>query len=164
MRSQDWRATRRGSPAPKSSAASRRCAPRPTPSPSCGSNTSSTRAWRRAWECVSRISAVIDIGANLTHSTFHDDVAEVVARARDAGVHSIIVTGTTVEESRAAAALAEKHSLWATTGVHPHHARDCGPATIASLREISANPRVVAIGECGLDFNRSYSPHPDQEK
>ncbi|HKU45574.1 MAG TPA: TatD family hydrolase, partial [Burkholderiales bacterium] len=45
-----------------------------------------------------------------------------------------------------------------------HHARDCGPATIAELREIARHPRVVAIGECGLDFNRNYSPHPDQEK
>ncbi|MGA7986114.1 MAG: TatD family hydrolase, partial [Burkholderiales bacterium] len=54
--------------------------------------------------------------------------------------------------------------LWATAGVHPHHARDCDGATIPALREIAAHPRVVAIGECGLDYNRNYSPHPDQER
>jgi len=108
---------------------------------------------------------LVDIGANLTHAAFRDDVAEVVERARRAGVATIIVTGTTVEESRAALELATRFdNLHCTAGVHPHHARDCGPGTIAQLREIADQPRVVAIGECGLDFNRNYSPHPDQEK
>jgi len=107
---------------------------------------------------------VIDIGANLTHASFRDDVAEVVARARQAGVESIIVTGTTVGESLHASMLAEEHGLYATAGVHPHHARECDAHTIPKLRELVKHPRVVAIGECGLDFNRSYSPHPDQEK
>jgi len=107
---------------------------------------------------------VIDIGANLTHSSFRADVAEVVARAREAGVESIIITGTTVGESVHASLLAEQHGLYATAGVHPHHARDCGPETIDKLRATANHPRVVAIGECGLDFNRNYSPRPDQEK
>ncbi len=107
---------------------------------------------------------MIDIGANLTHAAFRDDLADVVARARQAGVETTIVTGTTVEESRAAAGIAERFGLYSTAGVHPHHARDCNGATISFLREIAAHPRVVAIGECGLDFNRNYSPHPDQEK
>jgi TatD DNase family protein len=107
---------------------------------------------------------LIDIGANLTHAAFRDDLPEVVARARAAGVSQIVVTGTTVEESRTAAALAEAHSLHSTVGVHPHHARECGPDTISALRSIASHPKVVAIGECGLDFNRNYSPHPDQEK
>jgi TatD DNase family protein len=81
-------------------------------------------------------------------------------------VGTIIVTGTTVEESREAALLADAHPdlLFATAGVHPHHARDCNADTIPRLREILELPRVVAIGECGLDFNRNYSPHPDQEE
>jgi TatD DNase family protein len=107
---------------------------------------------------------LVDIGANLTHPAFHDDVDEVIARARNAGVASIIATGTTVEESRAAVSLAEKYDLHATAGVHPHHARECNSGTIPCLREIAKHPRIVAIGECGLDFNRNYSPHPDQEK
>ena len=106
---------------------------------------------------------LVDIGANLTHSTFRGDLDEVVARARKAGV-SPIVTGTTVEESRLAASIAERYSLHCTAGVHPHHARECNGTTISELRDLATNPRVVAIGECGLDFNRNYSPHPDQEK
>lgn len=107
-----------------------------------------------------------DIGANLTHAAFREDLGEVLARARHAGVATIVVTGSTVEESRRAAELAEQHpdQLYATAGVHPHHARECGPETLAALRALTAQPRVVALGECGLDFNRHYSPQPDQEK
>ena len=109
---------------------------------------------------------LVDIGANLTHPAFREDLDEVLARAREAGVRTIVVTGTTVGESEKALALADSHPalLRATAGVHPHHARECGPATIAALRGIAAHPRVVALGECGLDYNRNYSPHPDQEK
>jgi TatD DNase family protein len=105
-----------------------------------------------------------DIGANLTHSSFRDDLGAVVARAREAGVATIVVTGTTVAESRSAAEIAERFGMFATAGVHPHHARECDDSTIPALRELAKHPRVVAIGECGLDFNRNYSPHPDQEK
>jgi TatD DNase family protein len=107
---------------------------------------------------------VIDIGANLTHSSFHHDLDAVLARARAAGVEQIVVTGTTVLESEMARDIAERLGLHASAGVHPHHARDCGPQTIDELKRIAAHPRVVAIGECGLDFNRNYSPHPSQEK
>ena len=108
---------------------------------------------------------LVDIGANLTHASFQADLAEVISRAHQAGVAQIIVTGTTVEESRKALAFSSTSDvLFATAGVHPHHARDCGPDTIPALREIAKHPRVVAIGECGLDFNRNYSPHPGQEK
>jgi len=104
---------------------------------------------------------VIDVGANLTHSSFAPDLADVVARARGAGVSTMIVTGTTVEESRHAAALAERFDLHSTVGIHPHHAKDFDGSD--ELRSIASHPRVVAIGECGLDFNRNYSPHPAQE-
>lgn len=107
---------------------------------------------------------LVDIGANLTHASFRGDLDAVLGRARQHGVGTIVVTGTSVEESRRAAELAEAHGLYATAGVHPHHARDCDDSTIAALREIAARPKVVALGECGLDFNRNYSPHPSQEK
>jgi len=107
---------------------------------------------------------LVDVGANLTHASFRDDLDAVIARAREHGVTRLVVTGTSVEESRHAAGLAEANGLYATAGVHPHHARDCDEATIPALRQIAAHPRVVAIGECGLDFNRNYSPHPSQEK
>ena len=105
-----------------------------------------------------------DIGANLTHPSFHDDLDAVVARAHAAGVGTIVVTGTTVLESRLAAEIADRFGLYCTAGVHPHHARDCDEHTIAELRRLALHPRCVAIGECGLDFNRNYSPHPAQEK
>jgi len=108
---------------------------------------------------------LIDIGANLTHPAFHADLAEVLARASGAGVDRIVATGTSVQESTAALALAKAHdNVFCTAGVHPHHARECDDTTIAALRVLAQQPKVVAIGECGLDFNRNYSPHPDQEK
>jgi TatD DNase family protein len=109
---------------------------------------------------------LIDIGANLTHPAFREDLPAVLGRARQAGVGAIVVTGTSVLESRRALELSEAHpeAAYATAGVHPHHARECDAGTIPALRELARHPRVVAIGECGLDFNRNYSPHPDQEK
>ena len=107
---------------------------------------------------------MIDVGANLTHSSFTPDLAEVVARARAHGLETMIVTGTSVEESRHAAAIAEQFDLYSTVGIHPHHAKDFSSSTMDSLREASRHSRVVAIGECGLDFNRNYSPHPAQEE
>jgi len=110
--------------------------------------------------------SLVDIGANLTHPAFHGDLPAVLARAREAGVNSIVVTGTSVVESTNALQLAVAHpdSIFSTAGVHPHHARECDASTIPALRVLAHQPRVVAIGECGLDFNRNYSPHPDQEK
>src|SRR3954462_2763373 len=107
---------------------------------------------------------LFDIGANLSHSAFSQDLPQTIERARQAGVAQIVVTGTAVEEAMAAIRIAEEFDLHATAGVHPHHSRDCGPQTIPALRSLAAHPRLVAIGECGLDFNRNYSPHPDQEK
>jgi len=109
---------------------------------------------------------LVDIGANLTHAAFRDDLAQVLERAGHAGVSTIVVTGSSVEASAQAAQLAEAHPdmLRATAGVHPHHAGDCDAGTIAALRRLAAHPRVVALGECGLDFNRNYSAHPDQER
>jgi TatD DNase family protein len=109
---------------------------------------------------------LVDIGANLSHPAFHADLPEVIARARQAGVAAVVVTGTSVAESVSALKLAAAYpeTVHATAGVHPHHARECDASTIPALRVLAQRPGVVAIGECGLDFNRNYSPHPDQEK
>ncbi len=109
---------------------------------------------------------LIDIGANLTHPAFHSDLPEVLSRAHEAGVAAIVATGTSVAESVAALKTSNAHpqTVFATAGVHPHHARECDETTIPALRVLAQRPNVVAIGECGLDFNRNYSPHPDQEK
>ncbi|MBI3376584.1 MAG: TatD family hydrolase [Betaproteobacteria bacterium] len=108
----------------------------------------------------------VDIGANLTHASFGDDLPAVLDRARVHGVTTIVVTGTSVAASHAALSLARAHPgmLHCTAGVHPHDAQHCTLETIPALRALAAQPEVVALGECGLDFNRNYSPPPDQEK
>lgn len=109
---------------------------------------------------------LIDIGANLTHDSFDDDRDAVLARAAAAGVARIIVTGTSVTSSVQAAALCEanRERLFATAGVHPHHATELDAHTAAALRSLLANPAFVAVGECGLDFFRDYSPRDAQRR
>jgi TatD DNase family protein len=109
---------------------------------------------------------LIDIGVNLTGSSFRDDVDAVIRRACDAGVTRMIVTGTDIEHSRKALALCRAYpgTLYATVGVHPHHADGYDEDAHAQLRDLAAEPGVVAIGECGLDFNRDYSPRDAQRE
>jgi TatD DNase family protein len=107
---------------------------------------------------------LIDIGVNLTNQSFHADLGDVMQRARDAGVSRQVVTGSSVAESRAAADLAAEHSgvLFCTAGVHPHNAKQCDDQTLSALRDLAALEQTVAVGECGLDFNRDFSPRPVQ--
>ena len=109
---------------------------------------------------------LVDIGANLTHDSFDADRDAVIQQAQAAGVSRMVVTGSTVEASRAAAELARQYPgvLWATAGVHPHHARDYDDETRGELARLAALPQVVAVGECGLDYFRNFSPHEDQER
>ncbi|KAI8473914.1 MAG: hypothetical protein J3K34DRAFT_366525 [Monoraphidium minutum] len=117
-----------------------------------------------AQQCLLRSPGpIIDIGVNLADDCFDKDRDEVLARAAAAGVAAVIVTGCTVRSATAAAALCERPSpvpLFFTAGVHPHNAKDCGEGTLGELRALAAHPKCVAIGECGLDFNRNFSP-PD---
>lgn len=102
---------------------------------------------------------LIDIGANLTHESFEADFGAVLDRARDAGVAEMIVTGASHTGSIAAAALASRHAhLFATAGIHPHHADETTPEVLATLRELLGDSNVVAVGETGLDFFRDFSP------
>lgn len=112
------------------------------------------------------VPGLADIGANLTNGAFRDDLDAVLERAADAGVGTIVVTGTSEDASRAARELATRYPgrLYATAGVHPHEAKDFGTDSSAALRELAALPEVVAIGETGLDFNRNYSPPAAQER
>jgi len=108
----------------------------------------------------------IDIGSNLTHESFDADRAGVMSRARAAGVVHQVVTGATVASSRAALELARAHpdTLTATAGVHPHHAAGLDASSREDLRELLVDPRVVAVGECGLDYFRDLSPRPAQRR
>ena len=109
---------------------------------------------------------MIDIGANLAHDSFDADRAAVLERARAAGVARIVVTGSSAESSRKALALARAHPgmLYATAGLHPHHASEYSGEHEALFRELAQHPEVVALGECGLDYFRNYSPHADQQR
>ncbi|MGL5774876.1 MAG: TatD family hydrolase, partial [Aeromonas veronii] len=108
---------------------------------------------------------MIDIGLNLTSSQFVGEQPELVARARAAGVEALILTGTDLAGSRESAELAARWPgyCFSTAGVHPHDAKSVDAATLPALRELAALPQVVAIGECGLDYNRDFSPRPVQD-
>lgn len=109
---------------------------------------------------------LIDIGVNLMHRSFDQDRDEVVAKALAAGVTPLLLTGTSERNSERAARYAKKFSgkLFATAGIHPHDTRNCTVQTINKLRELAKLPHVVAIGECGLDYNRDFSPRDVQRK
>jgi TatD DNase family protein len=109
---------------------------------------------------------LIDIGANLTHDSFDHDRDAVLQRARDAGISQLVVTGASREHSPRALALAQAHPglLFATAGVHPHHASEYTAECDAELRALHAHPQVVAVGECGLDYFRDFSPRPAQRR
>jgi len=109
---------------------------------------------------------LIDIGANLTHDSFRQDFGDVLARAQAHGVGRMIVTGASRDGSEHALELARAHPglLYATAGVHPHHAVDYDDATDARLRQLAAQPEVRAVGETGLDYNRNYSPRDVQRE
>ncbi|MDN5872748.1 MAG: TatD family hydrolase, partial [Nitrococcus sp.] len=115
---------------------------------------------------MSNACELVDIGVNLTHRRFDRDRDAVIDRAIDAGVATMILTGVDANESRAALDLTRRRpgQLWATAGVHPHHARDWSAETGSEIRELAADPRMVAIGETGLDFNRDFSPRSVQER
>jgi TatD DNase family protein len=103
---------------------------------------------------------LVDIGVNLTNKAFQADLDQVLDRARKVGVGRMVVTGTSEHESAAAAHLCSLRPdmLRATAGVHPHHARDANQDTLDALRALAGRPEVVAIGECGLDYDRNFSP------
>ncbi len=108
---------------------------------------------------------MIDIGVNLASSQFDGDREDVVTRSKDAGVTAMVVTGTDLESSPIAAALAAQYPdfAYSTAGVHPHDAKSVEDLSLPSIRTLASQPQVVAIGECGLDFNRDFSPRPQQE-
>ncbi|HEV2391598.1 MAG TPA: TatD family hydrolase [Verrucomicrobiae bacterium] len=115
---------------------------------------------------MDQLHDITDIGANLAHRSFDPDRKQVIGRAFAAGVRTLIITGASVAGSHEGVRIAREYPgrLFATAGVHPHDSRNCTDATISELRELAAANEVVAIGECGLDFNRDYSPRPQQEK
>ena len=123
---------------------------------------------------------LIDIGINLMNPSYNRDREDVIKAAHDAGVSPLIVTGSGEQSSLNAALYASQYNtgspgaLFATAGVHPHEAKNCGSGTIDFLRELvrekpdqlpeGRQSVVKAIGECGLDYNRDFSPRDVQRK
>lgn len=108
---------------------------------------------------------LIDSHAHLNDRRFTSDAAEVIRRAAGAGVKTIINIGYDLPSSEAAVELAEKHSgLWAVVGVHPHDAKTWTPEIRARLKELAQHPKVVALGEMGLDYHYDNSPRDQQRE
>ena len=108
---------------------------------------------------------LIETHAHLDYPDFAADLDDVVRRANEAGVTRIITIGTSIESSRRAVELAEKYpSIYAVIGVHPTNAEQAGEDVITPLRELAKSPRVVAIGETGLDYHHLPSVEAAKQK
>lgn len=110
------------------------------------------------------MTKLVDIGVNFTSSNFESDLPSVIEQAVHNGVETMIVTGTDISHSMRAIELCNEypHYLKSTVGIHPHHADDFSMADIAKIQDISSNNSVVALGECGLDYNRNFSTKKSQ--
>jgi len=111
-------------------------------------------------------AALIDIGINLGHDSYDGDRDAVLGRAREAGVVQMLVTGATLSGTAGAIALARQHpgTLFATAGVHPHHASELTAARFDELAGLARAREVAAVGECGLDYFRDFSPREAQRQ
>ena len=108
---------------------------------------------------------LIETHAHLDYPDFAPDFDDVLHRATEAGVTRIITIGTSIESSRRAIELAEKYpNVFAVIGVHPTYVNETGDDVMTPLRELAKNPRVVAIGETGLDYHRLPSVEAAKQK
>lgn len=106
---------------------------------------------------------LIDSHVNLHGEQFEPDLDEVIARAREAGIVRMITICCQLSDFEAVCGIAERYEdIWCTIGAHPHHAQDKPDITADELVEMAKHPRVVGIGETGLDFHYGYSPETDQ--
>ena len=106
----------------------------------------------------------IDIGVNLTNKRFDKDRTQVIQDAESNGVVKQIITGTNLNESQQACRLTQDYParLYSTAGCHPHDAKNFTAEHLQQISKLLAHPQVVAVGECGLDFNRNFSPESQQ--
>lgn len=111
------------------------------------------------------MSNYIDIGINLSNKQFNNDYKSFIEKAIDKGVSQMILTGTNLKNSNTHAIIAQhyKNVLYSTAGIHPHDAKYFDDDTIHQLKALLHKPQVVAVGECGLDFDRDFSPRILQE-
>ena len=107
---------------------------------------------------------LIDSHVNLHAPQFDDDRDAVIARARAAGVQLMVNISDRVSNFDKVRALADQPDIWCTVGTHPHEAKENPDLSAATLVKLAADPRVVGIGECGLDFHYDLSPRDVQAK
>jgi TatD DNase family protein len=108
---------------------------------------------------------LIDSHAHLDGERFADDLPETIERAAANGVSHILTVGCDLESSRASIAIAEKYpNIYAAVGVHPHDAAEINKQTLAEMKGLLVHPRVVALGEIGLDFFRDHCPYVIQRQ
>ncbi len=112
------------------------------------------------------MSLYMDIAVNLIGSSLESEIAEIIQAAADLRVSPLIVIGSNLAESTAAIELCKQYptQLYCTVGVHPHHASEWDAKSAARQAELCQASQVVAIGECGLDYNRDFSPRPMQRQ
>ena len=110
---------------------------------------------------------LIDSHAHIQAKEYSGETEAVISRAVEAGVDKIIVVGGAgdMASNTAAVALAEScASLYATVGMHPHDAKDVGEEELQELKKLAAHPKVIAVGETGLDYYYNHSPHEVQRR
>jgi TatD DNase family protein len=108
---------------------------------------------------------LIDSHAHVDFPQFDSDRGSVIQRARETGLRALVNTGTNVDTSRASVRLSERYDfVYATVGIHPHSADALNPEALSELRGLAQAPKVVGIGEIGLDYYRNYSPRASQRK
>lgn len=108
---------------------------------------------------------LIDTHCHLTFDGLIQDIDGVIARSKAAGVTSLLTVGTDMQENQKALELTVKYqNMYAAVGMHPHDAKDVTDDTLAWLKELARNEKVVAIGETGLDFHYNFSPQTDQKR
>ena len=113
---------------------------------------------------MSTAPSLIDIGLNLAHDSFDTDRDAVVQRAVDVGVTRMVITGSSLSSIQSAIELVRAHPqrFRCTAGIHPHHATDLDATALNTLTGLAAAPEVAAVGECGLDYFRDFSPREAQ--
>jgi TatD DNase family protein len=110
---------------------------------------------------------LIDSHAHIQGKEYAGEAADVIARARAAGVEKIIAVGGAgdMSSNTEAVALADSFpNIYATVGMHPHDAKDVGADELRALRELTSHPKVIAVGETGLDYYYNHSPHEVQRR
>jgi TatD DNase family protein len=110
------------------------------------------------------LAPLCDIGLNLSHDSFDSDREAVIQRAAEVGVTRMVITGSSLASTQAAIALVQQYSssMRCTAGLHPHHASELDTTQLQAFAALAQRPEVVAVGECGLDYFRNFSPRDAQ--